>query len=176
MCIVRTKPDRAEDARQKRDEIIANVTVGPFALFGELRHHVDAQNVSLPLFHRRRMLLPCLTHGPPTGNGVLDPQPVRHLMEHDVGEKRVERDVLALIFGDQHAGYWHENAVELGLQGVLQLKAARTLLQLHGLVVRKVDGDGLRPGIGFARIVDNIICVELRIPTRNLPLVAVWNR
>src|SRR5688572_32310099 len=43
--------------------------------------HVQPQHVGLPLFQRAGLLLQRLAHGAAAVDGVLDPQPVRHLVE-----------------------------------------------------------------------------------------------
>ncbi len=63
---------------------------------------------------------------------ALDAQSVGHLVEHAVVEKRIEGDVLLLVFGDQHVGDGDQDLVELGAHGVLQLQTAGTFFKLHG--------------------------------------------
>ncbi len=150
--------------------------LGDLPALDEAGHHVEAQDVGLPLLDRGVVLLQRLPDRAPPVHRVLDAEPVGHLVEHGVGEERVERHVLALVLGDQHVGDRHQDLVELGAHAVLQLEPAGALLQLHDLVVGQVDRDRLRSGVRPTRVVHRVVGVEVGVASRHLPLVGLRHR
>jgi len=165
-----------EDAGHEADIVVHQLALADLVLLAQRLDHVQAQDIGLALFHGRGLLLESLAHRALAIDGVLDAQAVRHLVEHGVLEKGVEGDVLALVLGDELPGDGHQDLVELGAHGVLELQAPGTLLQLHPLVVGQVDGDGLGAGVGVARVVDRVVGVELGVRPGLFLLVLVGYR
>ena len=88
---------------------------------------------------------------------------MRHLVKHRVGEEGIEGDVPALLRGDETLGDRNEDPVELRAHRVLELQPPGALRQLNVLVVRQVDGDGLRARVAVPGVVDDVVGVEVRI-------------
>ncbi len=169
----RAETDRAEDAGQERDVVVLQRFRAELALVVERRHHVQAEDVGLALLEGRRLFLERLAHRARAVERVLDPEAVGHLVEHRVGEERVEGDVPALVLGDQDLGDGNQDAIELGPHRVLELQPPRPLGQLDLLVVGQVDRDRLRARVAVARVVDDVVGVEVRVGAGRLPLVLV---
>ena len=119
------------------------------------------------------MLFQSSTNGIGAIQGVLDAQTVRHLVEHGVAKEGVKRDMLTLIFRNEHFGNRNEDLVEFGLHRVLQLQASRAFGQLNLFVVGQVDGDRLRARIRIASVINGIVGVQIRVRTRGFGLVRV---
>ena len=165
-------PNRIERKRLARNVTPLSMRSVPGApLLLQLRDHVQAEDVRLPLFERPRLFLERRADGPLAVDRVLDAQAVGDLVKHHVFEEGVELDVGALVRSDQAVGDWNEDLVELGAHGVFQLQAARPLLELHLLVVRQVDRDGLRPGVAVPGVVDRVVGVQIGIRSRRLAFV-----
>ena len=72
------------------------------ALCGELRDHVETEHVGLAFLENRRAVFHRLAYVALAVDRLLDTQPVCDLMEHRVPEERVERDLFALVLGNQN--------------------------------------------------------------------------
>src|SRR6185312_15628501 len=92
--------NRAEDAGQKGDVIVLqrSLQLAPLLQLGD---HVEAQDISLSFFQGASLLLQGLPHRSLAVDGVLDPQPVRHFVEHDIGKERIEIEVASLVLSDE---------------------------------------------------------------------------
>ncbi len=171
----RTKADRTEDPRQERHVVVLERRVAHLAPLVQRGDHVQAEDVGLALFERRGLLLQRGAHRARAVERVLDAQTVGHLVEHRVGEEGVERDVAALVLGDQFAGDGHQDAVEFGPHRVLELQPAGPLGQLDFLVVGQVDRDRLRTGVALTGVVHHVVSVEFRVGSRGLSFVRIRN-
>ena len=160
---------RAEEPGQVGDVVVHQVGLAQLAHLLELRDHEQAQHVGLALLERAAQVLERVAHRALAVERVLDAEPVRHLVEHHVGEEGVELDVRLLVRGDEPVGDGREDLVELGAHGVLELQAPRALRELDRLVVRQVDGDGLRRRRCVAGVVDDVVGAEVRVAARATP-------
>ena len=170
------EPHRTEDAGDEGDVVVADVALGNLPFLEQPTDHVEAENVGLALLHGGGMLPQRFADSSLPRDGVLDTQAVRHLVEHRVAEEGIECDVPTLILRYQHVGDGHEDAVELGLHGVLQLQTPRAFLQLDRFVIGEIDGDSLGSGVRFTSVVDGVVRVQLGVGARHLLLVGVRHR
>ena len=90
---------------------------------------------------------------------ILDTKTVGDFVEHGVAKKRIKGNVLALVFSDQFIGNRHQDLVELGQHGVLDLQPACTLGQLHLFIIGQVDGDGFGTGITVTGAIRQVVGV-----------------
>ncbi len=97
----RSEAHRAKNAGQKRHVVIFEQGAVQLTLLVQPRDHVQPEHVGLALFDGRSLLAQRLANRAGTVEHVLDAEAVGHLVEHGVGEERVERDVAALVLGDQ---------------------------------------------------------------------------
>jgi len=87
----------------------------------QLGDHVEAQDISLAFFQGASLLLQGLPHLSLTIDSVLDPEPVGHFVEHDVGKERIEVEVASLVLGDELVSHRQQDLLKLGLHGILEL-------------------------------------------------------
>ena len=122
------------------------------------------------------MILHGLAHCVAAVDGVLDSQPMRHFVEHRVLEKGVERDVVALVRGDQQLRNGYQDLVELGTHRIFELKSPRSFGELHRLVVGQVDRNRLATGVAVAGVVHDVVGAEICVRAGHLFFIGVRHR
>ena len=168
--------NRAEYACHERHIVVPQIDLAEFAGFMKRGNHIEAQDVSFTLLHAVVNIEQCLSYRSFVVNRILDAKPMCHFMKHRVGEEGLGSDMISLRFVNKHIRDRAENFFELRLDRVLELQAASSFLQLHLFVVGKVDRDCLRASVAVARVINNVISIEIGICSRSFLLVFIGNR
>ena len=166
-----TETHRAEDACHEGGVVVFHRGVGILTHLGQLGHEIETQHIGFGFLEGVVLVSQSLADGTFTRDGVLDAHAVGGLVEHYVGKESVKLDVFQRLRGHQLLGDGVKDLVELSLHSVLELEFAGATLQLHTLIVRQVDGDGLAVCVAVAGIVNHVVSSQVNIRARNFFLI-----
>jgi hypothetical protein len=147
--------------------VVFDRALGEFTALEELSDHIETHHICLALFHRRGMLAQGGTHRAAAVERVFHTQSVRDFVEHRVPEKRVECDIGALVLRNEFRCQGLHDLIELRLHRVLELQPSRAPRQLDLLVIREVDGDGLRASVRVAGVVHDVVRIQVGVRARH---------
>ena len=161
MSLGGTETDTAQDACNKGDESILFGAAGYLTHLDELGGQEKAADVGFGLFPFAIFFTQSFAHALAVGDSVLDTKAMGHFVEAHIAEEGVEVDIVQLVIAHKEVGDRHEDGLKLGLHGVLELQTAGAHGLVDTLVVRQVDGDGLRTSVAVAGIVDDVVDIEV---------------
>ena len=111
----------ADDARHEGHMVVHGAAFSDLSLIPKHFEHVQTQDIGLAHLQRAVLLQQGFAYGAFARDGVLDARSMRHFVEHDLGKEGMEIDELGWVRRNKHSSDRHQDRVELGPHGVLEL-------------------------------------------------------
>ena len=157
----RTETNGTQNACDEGCECIVLAYTADFTPVDKSAYHVQSQYICLCLFPRRIVIRQSGSYIALAVDCVLYSQAMSDFMEGYVVEECVELDVFQLFLAHDIVCYRLKDCIEFGFHGILQLQTSCSFLQLHSLIIRKVDCYRFAARIAISCIEYHIIYVQI---------------